>query len=380
MPPGNPSPAKAADAGVVSGASAQLDYLSAVSVSLGMPDPVQEYFGPLVGRWRDLYEEADRWRRAAQAVEELAEGITSPLGQLDAVWHGAVSDSFLDHMRQVSRAATSTSDTMAAMADILDKTAEAMHHLVTDTVDLLAGGADRISLAMLQPAGGEARAGNHIADLHAHGRRITDAAHDLLEAFAQVCHSLEERQPFAQVPGLALAAASESAPAAVPGPALAAASGPALVAASGLAPAAAWGPEPPVPQSGAAASGLTPALAGGGAGHGTGPAPSESAGHGAAAPAAPPEPAMRTFAVEPGASSAAGQVAAGSGSSALVSGGSGGPRGAGGLGTPFMPMGAGMGGQGGGDTERRSTSNVTADPTEIFGEPTMTAPPVIGED
>ena len=86
---------------------------------------------------------------------------------------------------------------------------------------------------------------------------------------------------------------------------------------------------------------------------------------------------MRTFVVEPGASGP-GHAAAASGAAAVAALGAA-RGGAGGFGAPFMPLGAGMGGQGG-DTERRSKSNLTADATEIFGKPSKTAPPVIGED
>lgn len=87
---------------------------------------------------------------------------------------------------------------------------------------------------------------------------------------------------------------------------------------------------------------------------------------------------MRTFAMEPGTAGAgAGQAAA---ASSPVAGAATGQRaGAGGLGAGMMPM-AGMGGGQGGDSERRAKSNLTADPTEIFGEPSKTAPSVIGED
>ncbi|HEY0696706.1 MAG TPA: hypothetical protein VGD43_02740, partial [Micromonospora sp.] len=190
--------AKAADADrVVTGAGAQLNYLSQVSVQLGLPDPVQEYFGPIVGRWRDLHAQAEVWRRAAAAIEEVASEVTKPLGTLDAMWHGAVSDSFLEHMRQVGQAGTSASDAMAAMAEILDRLAETMHQLVTDTVDMLAGGADRVSMAMLLPAGGELRAGSYITELRGHGRRMLETVHELLEAFAQVIGSFDDQQPFA---------------------------------------------------------------------------------------------------------------------------------------------------------------------------------------
>jgi uncharacterized protein YukE len=353
--------AKAADADrVVSGAGAQLNYLSSVSVSLGLPDPVQEYFGPIVGRWRDLHDQAEAWRRAAHSVEELADGVTSPLARLDAVWQGAVSESFLAHMRQAGKAATSSSDAMAAMADVLDKTGQAMHQLVTDLVDLLAGGADRVSLALLLPSG-EERAGNHIAELHAHGRRMLESVHELLEAFARMCRSLDERQPFAEVRQ------------ATPFPEQAWSFATTMSATTMPAPDPVPTPDPaPTPDSPAGAAAHAAAAGGAGGAH----VPAHGAGAAVHA-SAPPEPGMRTFAAQPGTvGPSAGTAAAATPVAAAAAG----QRAAGGAGgVPMMPMGAGMGGQGG-DSERRTRSGITADPADIFGRPSKTAPPVIGED
>jgi uncharacterized protein YukE len=364
--------AKAADADrVVSGAGAQLDYLSSVSVGLGLPDPVQEYFGPVVGRWRDLHAQAEAWRRAAHSIEELAGDLTAPLGQLDEVWQGAVSDSFLAHVRQIGKAATSSADAMAAMAGVLDRTGEAMHELVTDLVDVLSGGADRVSLALLLPSG-EARAANHIAELHAHGRRILESVHQLLEAFATLCHNLDERQPFADVkqatpfPERSWSFAATLTDTTVPAPSTPAGT------------TAATAPEAsPAPVAG------SPHGVGSAAAHGIGSAGAHGIGSaGAHTPAhapAPPEPGMRTYAAQPGTfgtssatpATAATTSAAAAGTRAAAAGAAGG--------VPFMPMGAGMGGQGG-ESERKPKSNITADPADIFGKPTKTPPPVIGED
>jgi len=358
--------AKAADADrVVSGAGGQLNYLSHVSMSLGLPDPVQEYFGPIVGRWRDLHDQAELWRRAANSVEELSEQVTAPLGGIDAVWHGRVSDSFLEHMRQVGQAGTSAADAMGSMAEVLDKTAEAMHQLVTDTVDLLAGGADRVSMAMLLPFGGEARAGAHVAELRHHGRRLMEAVHELLEAFATMLGSFDDTQPFAAV-AMTTTYPTQNWTFTPELPAV---------------PAVPVTPPEPEPEA-AAASAAAGAGGGGGGGFGGGGGGGFGGAGAAAAVAAAPEPSMRTFATEPGAAGAAAGAGAGQGggSGSPVAGAGGAARGGAGMGAGMMPMGGmGAGGQGG-DTERKAKSNLTVDPTEIFGKPSKTAPPVIGED
>lgn len=87
---------------------------------------------------------------------------------------------------------------------------------------------------------------------------------------------------------------------------------------------------------------------------------------------------MRTFASEP--SGAPQQPAASQAAASPAAGSAAGGAARGGMGGGFMPMMGGMGAGQGGDEERRGKSNVTADPTEIFGKPSKTAPPVIGED
>jgi hypothetical protein len=90
-------------------ATPALDYLSRAARILAVPDPVQEYFGPVVGRWHDLHAEAGRWRHAASQVEELGEKLTAPLGGLDAGWDGRVADTFVEHMRTIGAAGRSAS-------------------------------------------------------------------------------------------------------------------------------------------------------------------------------------------------------------------------------------------------------------------------------
>ena len=352
---------------LATGAGPALDYLSRTARHLGIPDPVQEYFGPVVGRWRDLREQARCWHRAAHAVEELGDRVSTPLGGLDAVWEGAVADSFVEHMKQVAAAGKSVSDAMTAMGEVLDRTAEAVEQLVTDLIELLSGGADRGSTAMISPAAGEQLASRQLTEVRGYSRRLFEAVRETLEAFVELCDGMEAGQPFAEVRMAAsfpqqtwsfdpkLPAAPEAVPAAQPVPDVPAAGTDATAAVTG---------------AGAGGVGGGGGFGGGGFGGG-----GLGGGGGGAGRVAAPEPAVRPLAAEPlradtqPAAAAAGGGASGSGA------GSG--RGAGGA--PFMPMGmgAGMGGQ---DNEHRSKSRVTADPTDLFGRPTKTSPPVIGED
>lgn len=365
---------------VAAGAGPALDYLSRTARHLGVPDPVQEYFGPVVGRWHDLHEQAQLWRQAAHAVEELGERVITPLGALDAAWEGAVADSFVEHMRQIGAAGQSVADAMTTMAEVLDRTADAVRRLVTDMTELLSGGADRVSTAMVLPDDGERLAGRQLAEIRGYSRRMFEAVREVLEAFVETCDSAEAEQPFAEV-RIANAFPREvwtfspRLPS-VPEPAPA---DPSAGIGAGVASEPAAGTDASGTGSGPATAGG--AGAGGGRGIGGGPGIAGGSGVGgtgsAGGPPAPPaEPAVRTLAAEP--VRAEPTPAAGTGAAAATGSGSGsGGRGA--AGAPFMPMGmaAGTGAQ---DNEHRTKSRITADPTDLFGEPTKTAPPVIGED
>jgi uncharacterized protein YukE len=406
-PPRPPGPAGSAGSvgadveRIAAGAGPALEYLSRTARHLGIPDPVQEYFGPVVGRWHDLHEQARQWRRAAHAIEELGDRITSPLGNLDAVWEGTVADSFIEHMRQVGAAGKSVSDAMSAMAEILDRTADAVRQLVTDLIELLSGGADRVSFAMVLPVDGEQLARRQLVEVRGYGRRVFESVREILDAFAETCDGLEAGQPFA---GVRIATAfprqtwsfrpelpapnTDTAGAAAMS-AGGAGSGVGSSGVAGLGRSAGSGDGSGRGFSGGSGLGLSVGSGSSGSsgvgsasGSGLGPVSGSGVGGGAgtgvggAAPAQPAEPAVRTLAAEP--TRAEPTPTAGAGGAGAAAGGSGsGARGV--AGAPFMPMGMGAGGAAR-DTEHRTKSPITVDPTELFGKPSKTAPPVIGED
>jgi hypothetical protein len=410
---------------ITAGAGPALDYLSQAARSLAVPDPVQDHFGPVVGQWRDLHAQAELWRLAAGQVEEISEKLTIPLGGLDTVWDGRGSDAFVQHMQAIGTAGRNASDVMAALGEILDRAADGVHRLMAEFVELLCDGADLVSSAMILPVGGDAHASRHLAEIYRHSRQVFDAIRELLEAFAAACADLAAGPPFAAVRMATFPPHARSrqpdlppapAPSAEPPHEPLTGSPPAEPLLPGSPPAGplqTWllltetppaGPllvEPP--QGATAASELAGGEAtagddsegstGGDSAPGTrgtptrgGEVPADSgtagggvpAGGDADAVAGPAEPGLRTLATE---SPAGGQPTAatvGAGGPAAESGSSMGTRG--GFAGGFLPMagfGAGMGGQ---DIDRKNRSRLAADPTEVFGQPIKTAPPVIGED
>ncbi|HEY8372860.1 MAG TPA: WXG100 family type VII secretion target [Pseudonocardiaceae bacterium] len=354
---------------VAGGALAHLEYLSFVARELGVPDPVEEYFGPVVGRWNDMHEQAAAWREAARGIEEIVDDLNRPLGGLDAVWEGADCDAFLEHMRQVGLAGGDLSDAMVVMADALDATADAIRQLVTDLVDVLADSAESVSEALMVPMLGEQRAREHLDEKAQSLREIFEAVREVLEAFAQLCDGIDAGGGFAEVamehtfpeqnftfdielPETPDAAGGADAGSGVHG--------------LGAAEPAGSGPT--------GAAGGAGAVGGGGGGGG---------GFSGAGETVAPQP-PRTITPPPGYSAAAfaplpqeGGPHPGAAPAAAASGRAAGmPMG----GMGMMPMMGGMAGAQGGDSEHRRKVQRTTDPTELFGKPRKSAPSVLGDD
>uniref|UniRef100_UPI00037E5BD4 WXG100 family type VII secretion target n=1 Tax=Actinoalloteichus spitiensis TaxID=252394 RepID=UPI00037E5BD4 len=171
-------------------AAGHLGFLSWISDQLGVPDPVHEYFGPVVGRWSDMHEQAEHWRVAARRVEELAEEAAGPLGGLDEAWTGEDADSFVEHVQEVVRAANAMADTMIAVADALDVTADAIRQLVRDMVEVLAGSADSVSEALTVPVAGEERARDHLVTMREPLLELFEAVREVLRALVGLCSGL----------------------------------------------------------------------------------------------------------------------------------------------------------------------------------------------
>lgn len=354
----HPGPVAAAPTGpdgkaIARGLDDHLDYLSRTARQLGVSDPVEEYFSPVVGQWNDMHAEATRWREAARALEDVSARVTKPLGGLDSVWDGADSDAFLDHMRKVGLAGGGVSDAMTALADALDATADGLRQIVRDLVEVLADSAENVSAAMVVPVQGEARAKKYLDDQHRPTKELFEAARQVLEALVKLCDGFDQSDAFA------------------------------AIKLNHTMPATNWSFEAPKPPPGTEDGTKSTKGGGGGGGGGFGGGGGGGLGGGGSAggaPAAPPQP------LAPGGAAAAVQGGSAPQPAAASAGpigpAAGAPPAAGGMGG-MMPMGgmmgAGGGGQGG-DQEHKSKTRVTASSTELFGKPTKAAPPVIGED
>ena len=337
----------------------QLDYLSQVARYLGVPNPVEEYFSPVVGRWSDMHAEADRWRVVGHVVEQVTEAVNSPLGKLDAAWDGAAAESFVQYMQKVGLAGNDLSDAMVAMADVLDQTANAIREIVVELAGVMAETAETASEAMVLPVQGDARVREYLDLMRRPTRELFEAVRQILEAFVQLCEGAEGPDAFRSVTmAHTFPAENWSAPA-LPGV-----------------------PSKPVDTAtGAAGTGADiGATLGGGAGLGGGGGGGAGLGGGgigggaaAASAGSPMAPGNYTVAGEQAPRGNTPPAAA----AAAAAGGA--PRS--GAGMPMMPMAPMGGGQGqGGDAEHKTRSRVVGDPQDIFGKPEKASTPVIGAE
>ncbi|WP_228771826.1 WXG100 family type VII secretion target [Actinokineospora iranica] len=328
-----------------------LDFLSRLCRELGVPDPVEEYFAPVVGRWSDMHAEAERWRTAGARAEDVAESLTKPLGGLDSAWQGADADSFIDYMNRVGLAGHDMSDAMAAMGEVLDATADGIREIVQDMAGVLADAAESGSQSLVVPVQGEERTRQYLDHVNRPTRELFEAVRQILEALVRLCDGIDGSEVFEKItmahtfPDDNWSFSADTPVVAVPG----------------------------------GSSDSTPAGApdavrgGGGGGGGGGPVPATPA----TPPTAPaPQPGGYVTAGEalPG---KAGGMPAGAGAAAAAA--DSGHRGGMGM-MGGMPMMGGMGGQQSGDAEHKSRSRVVGDPEDIFGKPTKASPSVIGED
>ncbi|MFC0439326.1 WXG100 family type VII secretion target [Kutzneria buriramensis] len=360
---------------------AHLDYLSQTSRRLGVTDPVEEYYAPLVGQWSALRDEADRWRQAAKAAGDVTDTLTKQLGGLDASWQGKDADSFMAYMQAYGLSGHDLADAMNAMADALQQTADGIEHLVDQLGDTLADSADTVSDALSVPVHGEKRATEHLDDQHGPTRQLFESARDVLEAFTKLCGSDAFSKITVKHPmPTSNWSYSYAPPAPTTAPAHAVTAQPPATHAAAQTPAAATAqpavasPAPSADTTPQAAAPASHAAAAGGAHIGGGGAMPAAAGiaHDAAPVQAPgagtvsglaDQTATEHFTPAPQAAAAA-------------------PAQGGAAGSSGMGMMGGMGGQkgqGGEDTEHKSKIRLSGDLRDLLGAPEKTAPTVIGE-
>jgi len=331
--------------------ASQLAYLSRLARHLGISDPVEEYFAPVVGRWSDMHDEAERWRVVGQGVEQVTEALNRPLGQLDAAWDGEAAESFIAYMQNMGLAGNDLSDAMIAMADVLDQTANGIREIVVQLATVMAETAETASEAMTLPVQGDTRTREYLDLMRRPTKELFEAVRQILEAFVQLCEGADSDDAFATVTmSHTYPTENWSAP--------------------GLPSVAAPAADTPVDTStdAADAAGLGGLGGGGGFGGGGG-----GVGGAAAATANPMAPGAYTVAGEQAPTGAAAPAAAAAAGAPKPGGPTGGMM-------PMAPMMGAMGAGQGGDGQHKNRSRVVGNPADIFGKPEKASTPVIGAD
>lgn len=302
-----------------------LHYLAGIADELDVPHSIPADAAELIGRPEDFRAAALVWREAAANVERSSGDVDGKLGGIDTAWQGADAEAFVAHIRDAGLAGKDLVDSMTALAEALDHTAEGVGAQERRLTELVAKTAEDVKAAMV--AADADRARKHLADLAEPARELLESIADYYMAFTRLCDDMAggaTREPGrweARVPEVP---AETSTP-------------------------------------GTSANGEVPTETSRDSGEeaGTGVAGTSAAGA-----------SEGSDEDQQGAGAAAGGVAAG----AAV--------GAAGVGMGMMPMGmmGGMLGQrGGGNKERQNSSRLKSNPEDLFGTPPDAPPSVFGE-
>jgi uncharacterized protein YukE len=186
------SPAVPAGEDITAAAEPYLAYLTDLSRQLGVIDPVETYFRPLVGRWADLGTEADRLRQAATVAAEVSARLDGELGRLDAGWEGRDADSFIAYIREVGAAGGDLREALDTLAGALDEMATTLRHVVVDLVEVLVDAAELTSETMLLPSGGARRARAQLQETQDSAKALYETARDVMEAFGRLCEGVDD--------------------------------------------------------------------------------------------------------------------------------------------------------------------------------------------
>ncbi|SFW45958.1 WXG100 family type VII secretion target [Amycolatopsis australiensis] len=306
---------------ITAAAEPYLGYLTELAGRLGVPDPVETYFRPLIGRWADLGAEADRLRQAAAAAAGVSARLEDQLGRLDAGWEGRDADSFVAYMREIGAAGGDLQEALTTLAGALDELVTTLRHVVVDLVEVLVDAAELLSETMLLPSGGTKRARAQLQETQDAAKALYETARDVMEAFDRLCDGVDD--PDAASRSIEIRHRYPQERFKLHDTAL--------------------------NEAGAADEVMTPSSA-------ADPAEGRHTGSGTPADGQPAD----TTAQPPAPDGSANHGASG---------------------VPMMPMmGFGAFGMGGGQGRRPAKTRPVTKPSELLGEPGMVAPPVIGEE
>ncbi|MDT7801241.1 MAG: hypothetical protein QOI78_4674 [Actinomycetota bacterium] len=169
-----------------------LAYLTDLAGRLGLIDPVETYFRPLIGRWSELGAEAGRLRQAAATAAEVSARLDDRLGRLDGGWEGRDADAFVAYIREIGAAGGDLREALEVLAGALDELVTTLRHVVVDLVEVLVDAADLASESMTLPHGGTRRARSQLQETQESAKALYETARDVLEAFDRLCDGVDD--------------------------------------------------------------------------------------------------------------------------------------------------------------------------------------------
>jgi uncharacterized protein YukE len=177
---------------ITAAAEPYLTYLTDLAGQLGVLDPVETYFRPLLGRWADLGAEAEGLRRAASVAAGVSAHLDDQLGRLDAGWEGRDADSFVAYIREIGAAGGDLREALDTLAGALDELVTTLRHVVVDLVEVLVDAAELTSETMLLPSGGTKRARAQLQETQDSAKALYETARDVMEAFNRLCNGVDD--------------------------------------------------------------------------------------------------------------------------------------------------------------------------------------------
>jgi uncharacterized protein YukE len=177
---------------IAAAAEPYLAYLTDLSGRLGLIDPVETYFRPLIGRWSELGAEAGRLRQAAAVAAEVSARLDDRLGRLDGGWEGRDADAFVAYIREVGAAGGDLREALDVLAGALDELVTTLRHVAVDLVEVLVDAADLASESMTLPGAGTRRARSQLQETQESAKALYETARDVLEAFDRLCDGVDD--------------------------------------------------------------------------------------------------------------------------------------------------------------------------------------------
>ncbi|RRO12935.1 WXG100 family type VII secretion target [Saccharopolyspora rhizosphaerae] len=165
-----------------------LRHLAGLADELGVAHSIPADPAELTGRPEDFRTAAQVWREVAAIVEQSSGDVDGKLGGIDTAWQGADAEAFVAHVRDAGLAGKDLVDSMTALAETLEHTAEGVGAQQRRLIELTAEAAEDVEAAMR--AGETGRARDLLAGLAEPVREQLESIADHYATFTRLCDDM----------------------------------------------------------------------------------------------------------------------------------------------------------------------------------------------